>query len=107
MTVAGSENQAGRTHKDRAFCRLLVWPLVKSSPCSHSVAKISAASVPVAKEQCGDRVGGNRKCSLNCQAKREHSKLVPQGLCPPNLEGVVRGLIVFEEQGMLSSWTFS
>ena len=29
-----------------------------------------------------------------------------QGLCP-SLEGVVKSLRVFEEQGMISSWTFS
>ena len=29
-----------------------------------------------------------------------------QGLCP-SLEGVVKSLRVFEEQGMISSWTLS
>ena len=36
----------------------------------------------------------------------EYSKLVPQGLWT-SLEWVVRSLRVFEEQGVISSWTFS
>ena len=36
-----------------------------------------------AKQKSRERVGWNRKSSLNCQAKRKHSRLVPQGLCPP------------------------
>ena len=37
--------------------------------------------------------------------QRGDTQLVPQGLCRL-LEGVVRSLIVFEEQGVISSWTF-
>lgn len=44
--------------------------------------------------------------SLNCQAKREHSRQVPLRPVPP-LEGVVRSLTGFEEQGVVSSWTHS
>ena len=46
------------------------------------------------------------KSSFNWRQRGEHSRLVPQGLCP-NLEGVVRSLRVFEEQGVISLWTFS
>ena len=45
------------------------------------------------------------KVALVTRQRGEHSRLVPQGLCAP-LEGavrVVRCLIVFEEQGVISS----
>ena len=51
------------------------------------MAEISATLYTNAKQTRRDRVGGNRKSSFNCQAKRGHSRLVPQGLCPPHLGG--------------------
>jgi len=47
-----------------------------------------------------------QKSSLDARQRGEHSRLVPQGLCS-TLEGVVRSLTVFEEQGVVSSWMFS
>ena len=40
------------------------------------------------------------KVVLIARQRGEHSRLVPQGLCPP-LEGVVRGRRVLEELGII------
>lgn len=48
--------------------------------------------------------GGGDKSSLNGEAKREHCRLVPKGLCP--LEEVVRRLTVSKEQGLIGLGTF-
>ena len=52
------------------------------------------------------RVGGNRKSNFNCQAKRGTQQASTSRTMPP-LGGVVRRLIALEEQGVISSWTFS
>ena len=38
-----------------------------------------------AKWKRGDRVGENKKGNFNCQAKREHPRVVPEELGPPVL----------------------
>ena len=55
-----------------------------------------------AEQKRGDRVGGNRNVAFIAGPGGEHSPLVPQGPWPP-LEGVVRSLRVFEEQGVMSA----
>ena len=40
-----------------------------------------------------------------CQTKREHSRLVPQELCPP-LRGIRRGLFFFPSLGCIAKCAF-
>ena len=54
-----------------------------STNWSEVLAQMSAVSVSNTKYKSRDRVGRNRKSSFNCQAKKGHSRLVPQRLCPP------------------------
>ena len=71
-----------------------------------SVAKIWPLYIS-ARLNLRDRVLGEveKNSFIALPGKGGHSGLVPSRLCPAQ-EGVVRSLMVFKEQGVISWWTF-
>ena len=82
-------------------------PAVSLSFCSYCCRNLGCLCtlMPNRNEETEQEETG--RVALIAGQRREHGRLGPQGLCPHPLEGVVRSLAVFKEQGVISSWTFS